>query len=76
MYSLLTLVVEQGWGYKIVCHGAVVVGFDLRHGGPEQWDIVFDWRLDHGLMDLVVNFRDLAGKGRQSYWEDNNSTDV
>lgn len=33
-----------------------MVGFDLRHGGPEQWDIVFDWHLDHGLVDLVVDF--------------------
>lgn len=40
-----------------------MVGLDLRHGGPEQRDIVFDWRLDHGLVDLVVDFRDLAGKG-------------
>lgn len=58
----LTLVVQERWGHKEVRHGAVMVGFDLGHGGPEQWDIVFDWRLDHGLVDLVVDFWDLAGK--------------
>lgn len=31
-----------------------MVGLDLRHGGPEKWNIVFDWCLDHGLMDLAV----------------------
>lgn len=60
--------VEQRWGYKVVCHGAVVVGFDLRHGGPEERDIVSDWCLDHGLVDLVVDFWDLASKERWSYW--------
>lgn len=56
----LTLVVQERWCYKKVCHGAVVVGFNLRHSGPEERDIVFNRSLDHGLVDLVVDFWDLA----------------
>lgn len=54
--NFLTLVVQESRGYKKVGHGAVVVGFDLRHSGPEQRDVVFNWHLDHGLVDLVVDF--------------------
>lgn len=51
-------------------HGAVVVGFDLCHGGPEQWHVVFNWHLDHGLVDLVVDFCDLNENRRPSDQED------
>lgn len=67
--DFLTLVVQQSRGHEEVGHGAVVVGFNLRHGGPEQWDVVFNWHLDHGLVDLVVDFRDLNERRASSYQE-------
>lgn len=60
----LTLVVQQRHCHKVMRHGAVVVGFHLSHGGPEQRHVVFELRLDHALMDLIVDFCHLAGKRR------------
>lgn len=51
----LTLVVHEGRCHKEVRHCEVVVGFDLGHGGPEEWDVVFDWCLAHGLVDQAVD---------------------
>lgn len=68
--------IQQCYSYKVMCHGAVVVGFDYWHGGPEEWDIVFDCRLDHGLMDLVIDFWDLTGGGQERYWKDIKTTDL
>lgn len=68
--------IQQCYSYKVMCHGAVVVGFDYWHGGPEERDVVFDCRLNHGLMDLVIDFWDLTGWGQEHYWRDIKSTDL
>lgn len=57
--------VQQSSGDKVMGKRVVVIGLQLRHGGPEKGHIVLNGGLDHGLVNFTVGLPHLRTERRE-----------